>query len=153
MQNYDRRIKRLSTLQAIIQLLLVISLFWIAWLVLTPGASAADSLAFNWPEQEWDISLPLIDTDKLCRGIALAETSGCTAGMALTKNNCHGLMTWRSGTRAGQEFASTDESQAACVDLWNRKYKVFPTMKLASTYTGSDSAARWLRVVSSYYSQ
>lgn len=90
--------------------------------------------------------------DKLAVAVAVAETSNCTTGMALTKNNCHGIMTWASGRRTGRWFATRAESFAAFKSLWTRLYGGrFPTMADAKRYTGNDRAATWLGIVTAVY--
>jgi len=96
------------------------------------------------PELDYDI-------DKLAQCVAVAETSGCTKGMALTKRNCHGLMAFPKTGRTGRTFNSTEESFVAFKELWLRVYKVYPNLALAKKYTGNDNAQRWLNIVNSCY--
>lgn len=116
-----------------------------------PIVLAQEPLTFDVPSKpdgkDWTIQLPAVDTDKICRGIAVAETSGCTAGVALSKNNCHGI----GGPGGFQTFNSFEESQAACIDLWNRKYGDYPTMADARLYTDNPNPTRWYSVVTHYY--
>lgn len=149
----DRPIKRLSIVQSILLLLIIVALWSLSVLMLSPAHAAeptgTGSLVFEWPDREWEITLPLVDLDKLCTAIAVAETSGCTAGVGLSRNNCHGL----KASGQFRTFASPQESQAACIDLWTRKYGSFPTREMAKRYTGNDSPDRWLSVVTAVYNR
>ena len=93
-----------------------------------------------------------VDYDKLCKAIAVAETSGCTDGTAIKRKNCHGIMAWDSqGNRYPRYFKSHAESQAACIALWKRAYVHFPDIKLATKWTGGDNSKIWLSIVKSKY--
>lgn len=94
---------------------------------------------------------PKPDYEKLCKAIAVAETSGCTDGTAIKRKNCHGIMAWKKvdgkTVRYPRYFNSYAESQAACVALWKRAYVHFPDMALATKYTGGDDTETWLKNV------
>ena len=95
----------------------------------------------------------LLDLRKLSEAVAVAETSGCKRGAAISNNNCHGIMSWPGGIRTLIKFNSTEESHRAFMDLWSRKYEEFPDIALARKYTGNDNAERWLAIVTNYYNQ
>ena len=88
------------------------------------------------------------DLRLLCQAIAVAETSGCTTGSALSHNNCHGI-TKRSGGYVTYENHA--QSFAACEDLWRRKYVRFPDLKLAAKWSSPGAAENWLRNVTIAY--
>ena len=114
-------------------------------------ASASDKLTFNPKIIPITVQFPP-DYEKLCKAIAVAETSGCTDGTAIKRNNCHGIMTWNAdGVRSPRYFKSHAESQAACVSLWKRKYVHYPDYALAKLWTGSDNTANWLATVNQKY--
>lgn len=93
-----------------------------------------------------------VDYEKLCKAIAVAETSGCTDGTAIKRKNCHGIMAWdKNGKRFPRVFNSHAESQAACVSLWKRAYVRFPDQALAAKWTGGDNAKQWLATVKQKY--
>jgi hypothetical protein len=92
------------------------------------------------------------DLDKLAHAVAVAETGNCTTGMALTRNNCHGIMAWKNGRRYGRSFKTMGESFAAFKDLWTRLYGGrFPTMADARKYAGPTDASNWLANVTRVY--
>lgn len=112
-------------------------------------------------EKKEDAALPLavaqeevetkkipVDVHILCQAIAVAETSNCTTGSALAYNNCHGI-TRRGGGYV--TYAHTDDSFAACEDLWRRKYVWYPDIKLAATWSSPGAAATWLNNVTTAY--
>ncbi len=92
-----------------------------------------------------------IDYDKLANSIAFAETGGCKDGTAKKRNNCVGIMVWKHGQRSPAYFASQQDSIEKAKEIWMKSYKVYPTLKEASIWTGSDHPARWLLAVDQYY--
>lgn len=93
-----------------------------------------------------------VNYDKLCRAIAVAETSGCTDGTAIKRKNCHGIMAWdKNGNRFPRYFKSHADSQKMCIDIWKRAYKHFPDISLAKKWTGNDKAQTWLSIVTAKY--
>lgn len=84
----------------------------------------------------------------LCQAIAVAETSGCTTGSALSHKNCHGITLKKGGYRT---FNNTAESFAACEDLWRRKYVRYPDLTLAAKWSSPGAAETWLRNVTIAY--
>lgn len=114
-------------------------------------AEAATAPPVIIPEEEGRNDTRQVDVHILCQAIAVAETSNCTTGSALTHNNCHGI-TKRSGGYV--DFARTEDSFAACEDLWRRKYVRFPDIALASKWSSPGAAEGWLKnVVSAYESR
>lgn len=89
--------------------------------------------------------------DKLSRAVAFAETGGCKDGTAKKRNNCHGIMTWKSGKRSPAYFSNFEASHAAFKKIWMKSYKVYPTLKQARKWTGNDHPERWLHAVNQYY--
>lgn len=100
---------------------------------------------------------PLADLDRLAKAVAVAETSGCTDGTALKRNNCHGIMCWdKEGVRYPCYFPSHAASFTTFKKTWTKPtlpYQgKFPDIALASTYTGADHTDTWLcNVYRSYY--
>lgn len=93
-----------------------------------------------------------VDIDKLAYAVAVAETSNCTAGTALSRNNCHGIMQWNNGKRSPRTFASHEESFEAFKELWLSKYcNCFPTVELARKYSGGTGHTWLKRVQYAYY--
>lgn len=95
--------------------------------------------------------MPEVDYVKLCRAIAVAETSGCQDGTAKKRNNCVGIMTWKNGYREPKYFPSHEASIQECAYIWEKSYKVFPTIKEAHKWTGNDNAKGWLAIVTKKY--
>lgn len=89
-----------------------------------------------------------LDIKRLCRAIAVAETSNCTTGSALSHTNCHGI-TKRSG--GYMTYESFEESFAACEDLWSRLYVRFPDLELAAKWSSPGAAETWLKNVTIAY--
>lgn len=94
--------------------------------------------------------------DKLARAVAIAETSNCTKGYALTHNNCHGIKkgnTYPCKLKAGSRsrmchFATKEESFVAFKVIWAKWYKNhIPTKANADVWTGKDRADTWLKHV------
>lgn len=94
------------------------------------------------------VESPALDLRILCQAIAVAETSNCTKGSALSHNNCHGITLRKGGYRTFSTFA---ESFAACEDLWSRKYVHFPDMALAAKWSSPGAAETWLGNVTRAY--
>lgn len=93
-----------------------------------------------------------LDLDKLAYAVSVAETSGCTDGTALRRNNCHGIMAWdKNGKRYPRYFKTKAESFVEFKRIWKRSYKIFPTYSLAVKWTGDENAARWLAIVKEKY--
>lgn len=95
-----------------------------------------------------------VDLDKLSKAVAVAETSGCTDGTAIKRNNCQGIMCWdKKGNRSPCYFKSQAASHEAFKKIWAKSYKVFPDRALAVKWTGDDHADTWLaHVITSYNS-
>lgn len=93
---------------------------------------------------------PPLDVARLCRAIAVAETSNCTKGSALSNNNCHGI-TKRSGGYV--RYENHAQSFAACEDLWKRKYVRYPDLKLAAKWSSPGAAETWLKNVNAAYAR
>lgn len=94
--------------------------------------------------------------DKLARAVAVAETSGCSDGTAVSRNNCHGIMCWPKTGREPCWFKSHGESFAAFKKVWTKKTLPYggrvPDIELARVYTGNDNPDTWLcNVHRSYY--
>lgn len=95
------------------------------------------------------------DLDKLAQAVAIAETSNCTAGYALTHNNCHGIKkgnTYPCKTKKGSKmcnFETKEESFVAFKVIWGKWYQNPPTMADANKWTGRDRASTWLNNVKS----
>lgn len=97
------------------------------------------------------------DVVKVCKAIAVAETSGCTDGTAIKRFNCHGIMAWKMvdgvKVRYPRYFKSHAESFAACEELWARAYGRLPNLDLAIKYTGGDDSVNWLANFYSAYNK
>lgn len=77
----------------------------------------------------------------LCRAIAVAETSNCTKGTAITHNNCHGI----KENHAFVRFDSKAASFRSCEWNWKKHYRSeFPTITDAERWTNKDKATVWL---------
>ncbi len=92
-----------------------------------------------------------MDLEKLSHAVAFAETGHCKDGTAIKRNNCFGIMTWKSGTRAPRVFATQSDSFVAFKAIWSKSYKRMPDMALAGKWTGNDNATTWLCHVYTYY--
>lgn len=95
--------------------------------------------------------------DRLAYAVAMAETKNCKLGYGASHNNCFGIKKGRTvpckteGFRKMCVFSSPEESYEAFKKIWSTHYKSFPTLRLASIWTGNDNAHNWLRIVSHYY--
>jgi hypothetical protein len=94
--------------------------------------------------------------DNLAHAVAVAETSNCTAGYALSHNNCHGIKkgnTYPCKLKPGSKskmcyFKDRAESFKAFKIIWAKWYKnIPPTRANADIWTGKDRAATWLKHV------
>lgn len=92
--------------------------------------------------------------DKLAHAVAIAETSGCTKGYAVTHNNCHGIKkgnTYPCQTKGKSRmcnFSTKEESFVAFKVIWAKWYKNHvPTKANAIRWTGNDRADTWLKHV------
>jgi hypothetical protein len=99
-----------------------------------------------------------VDLDKLAYAVAMAETTGCTKGTALSKMNCHWIKSGntypcKSPKRTMCVFGSTEESYEAFKVIWWKWYKTFPTREMAVRWTGADNADLWLYHVTLYYNK
>ncbi len=92
-----------------------------------------------------------MDLDKLSHAVAYAETGHCKDGTAIKRNNCFGIMTWKSGTRSPRVFKTQSDSFVAFKAIWSKSYKRMPDMALAAKWTGNDHATTWLCHVYTYY--
>ncbi len=72
-----------------------------------------------------------LDLDRLALAIAMKETSNCRAGVGKSKNNCHGITKKGGGFIV---FETTEDSFVYFKEYWMRKYKVFPTLEIATIY-------------------
>ena len=94
---------------------------------------------------------PPVDMDKLALAVATAETSDCTAGVGVSRNNCFG-MRLRSGPF--RTFASKEESYDAFKEMWPRMYGMrLPTRADAIKYTANPEPDRWLAIVYTVYNR
>lgn len=120
-------------------------------LTFNPVIPAGYKLKFPKPKEE-----PL-DLDKLAQAVAVAETSGCTDGTAVKRNNCFGIMRFwidANGKRQREPkyYKSHEESYADFKRIWSTYYKRFPDLALAKKWTGGDSPETWLcNVKTKYY--
>lgn len=102
----------------------------------------------GWGEENQD----KVDLDRLARAVAIAETSNCTKGTGISKNNCHGIMSWTTtGKRYPRTFRTTVESYQEFKRIWGKYYKLFPTHELAVKWTGDERAKEWLDIVIKNY--
>jgi len=89
-----------------------------------------------------------VDLDRLARAVALHETVGCTRGVGLTHNNCHGI-------RQNGEWVYFPSFAASTVSFkknWLKHYgNHFPTFDDAVKYSGGDRADAWLKNVTKFY--
>lgn len=136
---------------------LIGSCIFSVWMLSLLTVRAQEYLTFDPPVSEAETFkfTPPVNYDKLCKAIAVAETSGCTDGTAIKRKNCHGIMAWKKvdgkTVRYPRYFKSHAESQAACVSLWKRAYVKFPDMTLAKKWTGGDNSKVWLNIVTQKY--
>jgi len=98
-----------------------------------------------------------VDLNRLAKAVAVAESGWCTSRAARRLNNCHGIMTWVSGTRELKKFNSTEESFAEFKYIWEKSYKYFPDEELAKKWVCGgeakecEAAEEWLaNVIRSY---
>jgi hypothetical protein len=94
-----------------------------------------------------------VDIDRLAYAVAVAETSNCTTGMGLSRNNCFGIMHWKTGKREGVRYRTKEESFQAFKILWLTKYgDRFPTLSDAQRYSGGPGES-WLERVRIAYNR
>lgn len=100
----------------------------------------------------------MVDLDKLALAIRTAETSNCTAGTAITYNNCYGIKNGsiapcnRQSTGGFCIYDSHEESTQAFKKIWVEGYGgEFPTYYAASVWTNNDSPDTWLNTVKEKY--
>ena len=103
-----------------------------------------------------EIVSKVLDLDKLAIAVSIAETSGCTKGSGISKNNCFGIMKWVNGKRYLKSYKTKEESFEDFKRIWTNPkgwYKGrFPNEFLADKWTGKNNAAIWLdHVTNSYY--
>ena len=92
------------------------------------------------------------DLDKLAYSVSVAETSNCTRGSGLSKNNCIGIMEWPNGVRQLKWYNTKQESLEDFKRIWKNYYGGrFPTLADAHKWTGSDRAETWLSIVTEKY--
>lgn len=100
------------------------------------------------------------DVVKVCKAIAVAETSNCTDGTALKRNNCHGIMQWdKAGNRSPKYFQTKADSFRDCERIWSKSYGGMPhqikpgtSRTMADVWTGSDDTDTWLANFTAAYS-
>lgn len=93
--------------------------------------------------------------DNLAHAVAIAETSNCTKGYALTHNNCHGIKkgnTYPCELKAGSKskmcnFGTKEESFTAFKVIWGKWYHNPPTLRDAKIWSGNDRPTTWLNNV------
>ena len=87
--------------------------------------------------------------------MAVAETSGCTKGSAITHNNCVGIRLCSGGKCYGfKRYDSHDDSLRDFIRLWKKSYGGgLPTIEHAKKYTGKDRADTWLAHVKRSYNK
>lgn len=121
------------------------------------GMNKAHRTARSAPAITASIALPRrtarrVDMRRLAHAVSMAETSGCTAGTALSKNNCHGIMACTATGCTARTFGSQEESFTTFEELWLRAYgDRFPTVEDAQRYTGNPDPSRWYGVVTLVY--
>lgn len=92
-----------------------------------------------------------VDIKKLSYAVAVAETSNCTAGSGLSRNNCHGIFGIVDGEWKLRTFKTTAESHLAFQKLWLTKYgDRFPTVEDARRYSAGDGYSWLSRVTIAY---
>lgn len=97
---------------------------------------------------------PGVDIRKLAHAVAIAETSGCTAGVGISKNNCHGITECTARGCGFKTFSTTEESYIAFEKIWLNGYgNRFPTMADARRYTDNPDPYRWYGVVQTIYNK
>jgi hypothetical protein len=92
-----------------------------------------------------------LNIDKLAQCVAVAETSGCTRGSGVSRNNCFGIMVWPNGVRTLKYYSDKMESYAHFKEIWLKYYKTFPTKRQAAKWTGNDNPTTWLNNVTQCY--
>lgn len=97
------------------------------------------------------------DVVKVCKAIAVAETSGCTDGTAIRRLNCHGIMRFwvENGVRHREPkyYSSHEESHRDCERIWDKYYGKLPDRALAVKWTGNDSPDNWMKNFYSAYNR
>lgn len=98
------------------------------------------------------------DIDKLARAVAQWETTNCTKGIGPKYNNCFGI---KNGSIAPcKKKASSgmciynhpSESYVAFKKIWREGYgNKFPTVAMATRWSGDDNAAGWIKHVTKFY--
>lgn len=95
-----------------------------------------------------------VDLQRLAYAVAVAETSNCSKGTGVSKNNCHGIMECNRSSCSAKTFANTTQSFIAFQKLWLRAYgDRFPTLADAKRYSGGEGDTWLHRVRSAYRSQ
>lgn len=97
------------------------------------------------------------DIDKLAYAISIAETGGCTKGVARL-NNCHGIMVCNHGRCHPKAYKTKQESFSDFKSMWMKKYGVFPTQRIASCYVNGCRSKKpypkqWLDTVTKSYNK
>ena len=103
------------------------------------------------------LTMKPFDIDKLAYAVSVAETGGCTKGVARL-NNCFGIMVCNHGRCHPKAYKTKQESFEEFKSMWMKKYGVFPTQRIASCYvTGCRSKKpypkQWLDTVTKSYNQ
>jgi len=94
-----------------------------------------------------------VDIDRLAKAVAIAETSNCTAGTGLSKNNCHGIMACSKGKCSPRKFEKTEDSFHEFKILWLTKYgDRLPTLEDAQRYAASEGT-EWRKTVLAAYNR
>lgn len=91
-----------------------------------------------------------LDLDRLARAVGFAETCSCNCGVGASHNNCVGIK------ENGQfiTFPTAASSYHSFKLNWIKHYNgVFPTIKEAQKWTGSDRSEIWLKNVEKHYFQ
>jgi hypothetical protein len=100
-----------------------------------------------------ELTSPKYDVSKVCKAIAVTETSNCSDGTAKKRNNCHGIMQWDAkGNRSPKYYSSKEFSFRDCERIWSKFYGKVPDYSLAKKWTGNDSTTTWLTNFNAAYS-
>jgi hypothetical protein len=94
-----------------------------------------------------------VDIDALAYAVAVAETSNCTTGTALSRNNCFGIKQCKAGKCNMKVYATKEDSFNDFKYLWINKYgDHFPTLSDAAKYSGGPGDT-WLNRVTIAYNR
>lgn len=87
------------------------------------------------------------DMERLSYCIAMSETSNCTAGVGVSRNNCFGIK--RNGSFV--IYDSPEQSYADFRATWIRGYNMLPNLQVAWSWTRDGNEHTWLNNFNNCY--